>query len=154
MILLLQKYHHQMKNRPYLSRSRKEEGGHDAETISTRKEEINQLPNKDLHCLKSGMLYTKTSIITWVTWRNKMEKCAGKYTEESHPCSSTLVLLHLTIQITPNVTQKHQGALEGRTYLIWGISLYLSTMACILRVLLSTWKRWRSRITIHCALTI
>jgi hypothetical protein len=29
-----------------------------------------------------------------------------------------LVLSHLTIQITPNVTQKHQGVLEGRTYSI------------------------------------
>ncbi len=45
--------------------------------------------------------------------------------EESHPCSLTLVLSHSTIQITPNVTQWHQGLLEGRTYSIWGITLYL-----------------------------
>jgi hypothetical protein len=38
--------------------------------------------------------------------------------EESHPCSKTLILSHLTIQITPNVTQQHQGVLEGRTFLI------------------------------------
>jgi hypothetical protein len=46
------------------------------------------------------------------------EKCACKYTEKSHPCSLTLVLSHSTIQITPNVTQKHKGLQEGRTYSI------------------------------------
>jgi hypothetical protein len=46
------------------------------------------------------------------------EKYAGKYTEESHPRSTTLVLSHSTIQITPNVIQQHQGVLEGRTYSI------------------------------------
>ncbi len=38
--------------------------------------------------------------------------------EKSHPYSTTLVLSHLTIQKTPNVTQQHQGVLEGRTYSI------------------------------------
>ncbi len=32
--------------------------------------------------------------------------------------STTFVLSHSTIQITPNVTQHHQGVLEGRTYSI------------------------------------
>jgi hypothetical protein len=47
-----------------------------------------------------------------------MKKCAGKYMEESHPCSTKLVLSHSTIQMTPNVIQQQQGVLEGRTYLI------------------------------------
>ncbi len=39
--------------------SKDKEGGDDAETISTIKEEIDLLPKEDLHHLKSGMLYTK-----------------------------------------------------------------------------------------------
>jgi hypothetical protein len=71
----------------------------------------------------------KTLIITQDYLKEQDDKMCMKFTEESHPCSSTLVLSHLTIQITPNVTQRHQGVLEGRTYSIWGISLYLSSMA-------------------------
>ncbi len=56
----------------------------------------------------------KTLIITWITWRNKMTKCAWKYTEESHPCSSTSVLSHLTIQITPNVTPNTPRCARGK----------------------------------------
>ncbi len=82
-------------------------------------EEINQLPNKDFHPLKSGMLYTK-DVNYYMDYLKEQDEIMYRktYTEESHPCSSTLVLSHLTIQITPNVTQKHQGVLEGRTYSI------------------------------------
>ncbi len=96
-------------------------------------EEINRLPTEDVHCLKSKMCIQKmlkkkkrsinclrkiyiiaslecctiqkTSIIKWITCRNKMKYCAEKFTEESHPCSTTLVLSHSTIQISPTVIQ-------------------------------------------------
>jgi hypothetical protein len=64
------------------------------------------------------MLYTKDVDYYMDYLRNKMTKCACKYTEESHPSSSTLVLSYSTIQNTPIVTQKHQGVLEGRTFSI------------------------------------
>ncbi len=49
-----------------LSRSRRQEMMQ--KLPQQEKEEINQLPEEDLHRLKSGMLYTqKTLIITWIT---------------------------------------------------------------------------------------
>jgi hypothetical protein len=64
------------------------------------------------------MLYTKNIDYYMDYLKEQMKKSACKYTEESHPCSLTLVLSHSTIQITPDVTQKHKGVHEGRTYLI------------------------------------
>ncbi len=45
----------------------------------------------------------KTSSITWITCKKKMKYCAGNYMEESHPCSTALVLSNSTQKITPNV---------------------------------------------------
>ncbi len=48
-----------------LSRSRREEM---MQKLSRQeKEEINRLPKEVLHSFKSGMMYTKTLIITWIT---------------------------------------------------------------------------------------
>jgi hypothetical protein len=86
-----------------LSRSRREEM---MQKLSQQeKEEINRLPKEDLHHLKSGMLYTKDDNYYMDCLKEQDEKCSGKYTNESHPCSTTLVLSHSTIQITPNVIQ-------------------------------------------------
>ncbi len=54
-----------------LTRSRREEMKQ--KLYLQEKGEINQLPKEDLHCLKFGMLFTKTSIITWITCKNKMK---------------------------------------------------------------------------------
>jgi hypothetical protein len=66
------------------------------------KEEINQISKEDLHCLNCRMLYTKDINYYMDYLQEQDEISAGKYMEESHPCSTTLVLSHLTIQITPN----------------------------------------------------
>jgi hypothetical protein len=64
------------------------------------------------------MLNTKDIDYYMVYLQEQDEKCAGKYTEESRPCSIKLVLSNLTQKITPNVEQDHQGVLEGKTSLI------------------------------------
>jgi Ulp1 family protease len=95
-----------------LSRSRREEM---MQKLSQQeKEDINQQPKEDVHCLKSGMLYTKDVNYYMDYLKDQDEKIACKYTEESHPCSLTLVLSHSTIKITPNVTQKTQRCARGK----------------------------------------
>ncbi len=99
-----------------LSKTRKEEM---MQKLSLQgKQEINLLPKEGLHCLKSRMLYTKDVDYYMDYLKEQDEKMHMKIHGRKPPCSSTLILSHSTIQITPNVTQKHQGVLEGRTYSI------------------------------------
>ncbi len=83
---------------PYvLSRSRREEM---MQNLSLQeKEVINRLPKEDLHRLKSRMLYTKDVDYGMDFLQEQAEIMCRKYMEESHPCSTTLVLSHSTIQI-------------------------------------------------------
>jgi hypothetical protein len=45
------------------------------------------------------MLYTKDVYYYMDYLKEQDKKCARKYMEESHPCSTTLFLSHLTIKI-------------------------------------------------------
>ena len=68
-----------------LSRSRREEM---MQKLSLQeKEEINQLPNKDLRHLKSGMLYTKDVGYYMDYLKEQDDKMCMKIHGRSHPCS-------------------------------------------------------------------
>jgi hypothetical protein len=99
-----------------LSRSRKEKM---MQKLSLQeKEEINRLHTEDLHCLKSGMLYTK-NINYYMDYLKEQDVIMSMKIHGGTPSLFfNIGFITLTIQITPNVTQKHQGVLEGRTSLI------------------------------------
>jgi hypothetical protein len=96
-----------------LSRSRKEEM---MQKLSLQEQEdINRLPKEDLHCLKFGMLYTKDVDYYMDYLKEQDEKMCMKMHGIKPSLFSNIgfITFHNT-----NVTQKHQGVLEGRTYLI------------------------------------
>jgi hypothetical protein len=64
------------------------------------------------------MLYTKDVDYYMDYLKEQDEIMCMKIPRSKPSLFLTLVLSHSTIQIAPNVTHKHQGVLEGRTYLI------------------------------------
>ncbi len=99
-----------------LSRSRKEEVMQ--KPSLQEQEEINQLPKEDLHCLKSGMLYTK-DIDYYMDYLKEQDEIMCMKIHGRKP-SLIFNIGFITFDNTnnPKCNKKKQGMLDGRTYSI------------------------------------
>ncbi len=82
------------------------------------KEEINQLPKEDLHHLKSGMLYTKDADYYMDYLKEQDEKMCMKIHGRKSSLFFNIDFITFDNTNNPKCNTKHQGVLEGRTYLI------------------------------------